>query len=64
MRSLRNKDMNEVKRKKLFKELKADLIKGWGKKCPDFDPTCHSCQFHHALETVEYFIHDTITKHG
>jgi len=50
--------MTEAKRKKLFKELKTDLTDGWGKKCKDFHPGCITCQLHHALETVEFFIYD------
>lgn len=50
--------MTEAKRKKLFKELKEDLIKGWGKKCKDFDPGCISCQLHRALDTVEFYLKD------
>lgn len=50
--------MTETKRKKLFKELKADLVLGWGRKCKEFHVGCIACQLHRALDTVEFYVKD------
>ena len=40
--------------KKQLKKLRKQLIKDWGKKCPDFNINCCVCKVHLALEILEH----------
>jgi hypothetical protein len=46
--------MKESKRmKKVLLELKKHLRKYWGKRCPDYFPSCGVCDIWHAYDVIE-----------
>lgn len=39
--------------KKVLLELKKHLGKYWGKRCPDYFPSCGVCDIWHAYDVIE-----------